>query len=1065
MKIKHLIIGMLAIAAAVACKEDQPLEEPKLDVDKSAVSVAATAGEATFNVTSNQSWTTYVDQDWVSLEPASGSASDKAVTVKLTAEDNEATEARTATVTVKAGELTKTVKVTQAAAQGETPEPPGPEGATYLLVGDAVGGWNFDNPVVLTLTEGYYVAKEVEVLGEKDMHFTKNSSWEGNVKGLHGRIAPDEIGEVGENNISLTTGGKYDVYLAEELDKFYFMTPGKTPADAVEHVEIATVWGVCGAIEGNQWGASSDPVMEQEGEWYVAKNITFTEVNLKVRGNNTWADDTKWGTVTQNQTCELNKAIAVSTCTEYKAANEGAGDNPNIYIAAPAGAYDVYFSPEKKEVWVMTPGYKPGEAPVEPETAELTTFLSFTSNVSSGTNSVTVQLAPAGSVYMESVTSEFGTWDQMAGEGKYLKIDVYSTDGTLVPGVYTPCEVAGTITEGTFGIGWDPGDLWGIGMVFENWGTCWMTHNADGTETGVKITDGTITVAADGDVYTITVESSALTATYTGKLSKDTTGGEEPDPQPQASAWALVGDFNGWDAAGSTYFLTELDSEYFVYYGFEAAAGQQFKFVKDGKWASQGGAEVGGEIGTAEPNTIQPAGGKNIVIAEAGKYDIYLAADLATFYVMTEGKLPSEATEPAPVEVTYTVVGTLDGINWNNSAPEGLMTKEGDYYVAKNVPFVTAATLYNGADQFEFKIVETATWNGYGVAESGAAASPANTEIALVENGQNIPVTATEGNYDVYFDKENVKVWVMNPGLKPGETPAEPEPEVPAFEEGEYFVMDGNGKVVSPIAEGSSYGYWNVTDAVEDGGSYIGYAENVFTFTAVDGGFTIQDVYGRYHYMTTYNSFSVSKSTQSDNSHVWTVTLQDDGSYAIVNNYTGKTVQFSSYGNYAPYTDVTGDLPYLVKADKVAEKPSVPEDEAAVYATNVTCTTVSSAYTDGVANVNGVPDVFTLKLGTSKLNGKATITLPAGTSEVTYYAVGWKGTSAKLQFSVGGSVAGTQSIAANTGATGNAPYTITVSDTDHYTFALDTPLAADTEVTVETTGSACRAILFGIQAK
>ena len=37
MKIKHLLIGMLAIAGAVACKQDEPVQEPKLDVDKAAV--------------------------------------------------------------------------------------------------------------------------------------------------------------------------------------------------------------------------------------------------------------------------------------------------------------------------------------------------------------------------------------------------------------------------------------------------------------------------------------------------------------------------------------------------------------------------------------------------------------------------------------------------------------------------------------------------------------------------------------------------------------------------------------------------------------------------------------------------------------------------------------------------------------------------------------------------------------------------------------------------------------------------------------------------------------------
>lgn len=367
MKLRSLFCGLFVLAAAVACKQDEPVEEaPKLDVSKTSVELAAKAGSASFDVTSNQAWTASPDADWVSLEPASGAASEKAVTVKVTAEENTAETARTAKVTVKAGEFTKTVTVTQAAAEATEPEPE-PEVKTYILVGEAVGGWNVDqNGVVLTLADGYYTAKEVNVTAQKGMHFTMNNKWEGNIKGLHGLIAPNEIGEVGNNDISLTEGGAFDVYLTEALDKFYFMTPGKTPAEAVEHVEIATVWGVCGAIDGNSWGTAADPVLAEEGEWLVAKGINFTEVNFKVRGNNSWSDDVKWGCATANQTCELNAAIAVSTCTEFKAANPDAGDNPNIYIAADAGAYDIYFSPEKKEVWVMTPGLKPGEKPAEP---------------------------------------------------------------------------------------------------------------------------------------------------------------------------------------------------------------------------------------------------------------------------------------------------------------------------------------------------------------------------------------------------------------------------------------------------------------------------------------------------------------------------------------------------------------------------------------------------------------------------------------------------------------------------------------------------------------------------
>ena len=383
MKIKHLLIGLFAVAATVACTQEQPAETPKLEVDKEAVSLAATAAESSFNVTSNQAWAATADADWVTLDPASGEAATEAVAVKVTAEDNTAKEARTAKVTVKAGELTKTVTVTQAAA-GEEPEPEKPvvEEKTYILVGDAVGGWNVDeNGVVLTLdgtTDGYYVAKAVEVTGQKGMHFTKNSSWEGNVKGKHGLIAPNEIGEVGGNDISLTESGTYDVYLTEALDKFYFMSDGKLPSEAVEHVEIAVVWGVCGAYGNNNWGnGDPDVVLAQEGEWYVAKNIEFTEVSFKVRGNNSWADDLKWGREAEDTKCALNVAIPVSTCTDYKEANTGATDNPGIYIGG-AGTYDVYFSPDKKEVWVMTPGYKPGDDVPEPDPVDVTYTLTGT---------------------------------------------------------------------------------------------------------------------------------------------------------------------------------------------------------------------------------------------------------------------------------------------------------------------------------------------------------------------------------------------------------------------------------------------------------------------------------------------------------------------------------------------------------------------------------------------------------------------------------------------------------------------------------------------------------------
>jgi hypothetical protein len=147
---------------------------------------------------------------------------------------------------------------------------------------------------------------------------------------------------------------------------------------------------------------------------------------------------------------------------------------------------------------------------------ELTNLLSATSNVANGTNSVTINLAEEGISSTQDPTTWQTTWE---GEGHYLALDVYSEDGKLAPGTYTACAAGGQIAAGEFGIGWDPGDLWGIGMVFENWGTCWWAV-ADGAAVAeAKVLDGTLTVAVDGDTYTITLKSSAVNARYVGPMT------------------------------------------------------------------------------------------------------------------------------------------------------------------------------------------------------------------------------------------------------------------------------------------------------------------------------------------------------------------------------------------------------------------------------------------------------------------------------------------------------------------------------------------------------------------
>ena len=139
------------------------------------------------------------------------------------------------------------------------------------------------------------------------------------------------------------------------------------------------------------------------------------------------------------------------------------------------------------------------------------------------------------------------------------------------------------------------------------------------------------------------------------------------------------------------------------------------------------------------------------------------------------------------------------------------------------------------------------------------------------------------------------------------------------------------------------------------------------------------------------------------------------------------------------------------------------EVDASDYTTTVEYSTISTFDDKGVATINGVSDVKVLKVGSSDALGSFTLTLPAGTRSVSYYAVGWNGKTTTLKFLQGETEIGTQALVANTGASKSSPYILTVTDADKYSLDFGSALEADTQIIVTTTAKA-RALLFGIQA-
>ena len=168
---------------------------------------------------------------------------------------------------------------------------------------------------------------------------------------------------------------------------------------------------------------------------------------------------------------------------------------------------------------------------------ELTKLLSATKNQ----GLLTINMAQDGI----SSTTDPNTWQTTwEGEGNYLAADIYSADGKLYTGEYKACAVGGAVGEGEFGIGYDTTVDWGWGpMEMKDWGTCWWTV-ADGATSAVKILDGTMTVAMEGDNVVIKLKSSIVNAKFTYPVAQfvDGTGapievvnlggGEGPEPAP-----------------------------------------------------------------------------------------------------------------------------------------------------------------------------------------------------------------------------------------------------------------------------------------------------------------------------------------------------------------------------------------------------------------------------------------------------------------------------------------------------------------------------------------------------
>ena len=109
---RNAIITISSIDAnSVQVSVSQDGADPILELNKNDLSFTSSEGNDSFTITSNTSWTITSDQPWCTVSSTSGSGNG---TITVSVQENSSLDSRSATITVKTGNITQTISVSQA---------------------------------------------------------------------------------------------------------------------------------------------------------------------------------------------------------------------------------------------------------------------------------------------------------------------------------------------------------------------------------------------------------------------------------------------------------------------------------------------------------------------------------------------------------------------------------------------------------------------------------------------------------------------------------------------------------------------------------------------------------------------------------------------------------------------------------------------------------------------------------------------------------------------------------------------------------------------------------------
>ena len=719
------------------------------------------------------------------------------------------------------------------------PEPePEPEPEVPALVGWGLVGeynsWGGQPDVMLASDGTYLAAKGVALSGQ--IKFRKDGDWAVNF-GAPGDVEPVDIAV--NTELALVANGKnfniaegtYDVYLDEANAKAWFINDGSYPGGGA--APEASEWGVVGQI--NSWGATPDIVMYKtstEG-LFVAYKVEMPEGPFKIRANNEWNDEKNYG-LSAAGNVEVDHAYDVITSGGSANMTVAAGTydiwfdltNKKVYIMSPdkpiseAVGGEVVVPDPTEQTWYMVGNFNDWN-PAD-EDYKMTVegdFFVFKNFVAA--EGCEAKFAPGAWNGDKGIQGAFAANAECAtGSGNipvaagtydvYLAKDLskfyFMTDGKKPSDAGAPVEPEPEP---------EPSELtWYLVGQFNGWNiedktyvltkeTEWFVYKgfvSDGN--GFKFHAGSWSVnrGATGEVepFAITANTAAevvlngknlsiaagtydvymnLATTEIYVMNQGLTPGQtpEPEPEPVASEWGIVGVVNNWTAPDVVMYTTATEG-LFVARNVTMPDGD-FKIRANNEWndAKNYGVETAGKVSVNHSYAlINGAGSQNMTLT-AGTYDIWFDLTNTKIYIMTPGKDISEATAgtvdvPKPTGQTWYLVGNFNG--WTPADATYKMTTEGDWYVFKNF----------AADGKGVKFVADANWS----ANRGGSFASANTAISVVHNGSDMMVAA--GTYDVYLNSDATTAYFMTPGNAPGQTPETPDTEEPEQSDNKIYL-------------------------------------------------------------------------------------------------------------------------------------------------------------------------------------------------------------------------------------------------------------------------------------